>query len=549
MSPYKSSRNYSIISLTTLLVLCFNVTVQAVPTFRSDKIYPEMGLKMRVLGSSDPVALAQPKTYTYTLTRGDETLKQDRFDPYELWYASQYCGQWQDEEGNTLTIGRIQKHCPRFGEQHVLREVYDKAMDSPTAVVSPHDERALLQWVKHFAKCEPEKAEKLRTSFNFGLSSASFVTVKGGAPLIYLFQVTIRTPAGRKVPSDWFCAVIGINDGSDNDKVRKNFETQFLAKVAAAPGTYTTSKPDISSKELKISHTGSSGKYPDTPARAAARQSIANMKDWWFAETEEYIFLSDIRSSDGKTLVRQMQHEIPHLRTAFVTLVPPFEPITDTSVVRIFEDPAAYKQYVGETMEWSIGAWSPMHRELILISQGKNHDKTLEIIRHEGFHQYLFHSCVMIKNLPWFNEGHACFFESAAIDRSGRVDIRENDRVNHLLSNLDSVTARIPAVLAMDYEEFYDPAAALRSLNYTTAWALIYFLHKGAPLERINPYRDILPTYLKELKATGNPKVATTKAFTGIKIDGMQEDFAEFWKRNRTKARRYDPLKNTNSRF
>ncbi len=528
-------------SLCTALSLC-SIAAAGSPSFRSDKLYPEMGLKMRVLGNSEPVALAQPGTYTYTLTRGDETLRQERFSPYELWYASQHCGTWRDSNGNTLTIGRVKRHSPQFKEEHVLRNVFDQAMAQEANQVNEHDEQALLRWTSAFARATPAEIVKLRTSLNFNLSSALFLPVEDGNPLIYLFRVTIRTPTGRKVPSDWFCAVIDIKDGSDTSSVRKNFETQFLKKVSAAPRTYTTTKPNISFKELKTNLGSSPKKFTDTPARAAARKSIANMRDWWYAETDEYIFLSDIRSSDGKSLVRRLQHDMPHLRQAFVKLVPPFEPITETSVVRIFEEAASYKQYVGETMEWSIGAWSPMRRELVILAQGSDEEKTMQIIRHEGFHQYLFHSCSMITTSPWFNEGHACFFESAEVERSGRVEINENSRVRYLLTHLDQAAEMLPEMLEIDYSRFYDQNAERRTLNYTTAWALIYFLHKGAPLGSSNPYRSVLSTYLRELQRTRSANEATTKAFSGILMKNLQEDFTEFWKHKRSRARRYNLL-------
>ena len=543
---YKSQ----IIPIFYLVLISWSGTcVQATPSFRADKVYPGMGLKMRTLGNSEPVSLPQPKTYTYTLTRGDVTKKQNRFNPYELWYAEQHCGTWRDNRGNTLTIGRVSKHMPQFGQEHVPREQYEKAISSEGSKVNPHDELSLSHWVGHFAKCHPQKAVKIGITSNFGLHSAMFVPVSKANPLVYLFQVKIRTPAGRKVPSDWFCAVVDVQDGTSLEKSRKVFESQFLAKVAAAPRIYTTSKRDTTSKELKTSRNESDNKIPDSPAREAARKSIANMKDWWFAETQEYIFLSDLRSSTGKSLVRYMQQNMPHLRKAFTELVPPFQPITEASVVRIFENPNEYKQYVGAELEWSIGLWSSMRRELIILSQGKDQDKTLEIIQHEGFHQYLFHSCNMVENLPWFNEGHACFFETAEISRSGKVTIPENTRVNHLLRNLDAATQHIPEVLKMDYRTFYSPARERRSLNYTTAWALIYYLHKGAPLMRPNPYNEILSKYLEELKKNRNPYAATTVAFERIDIERLQERFTDFWKRKRSKGRRYDPLAKRHSRY
>jgi hypothetical protein len=266
------------------------------------------------------------------------------------------------------------------------------------------------------------------------------------------------------------------------------------------------------------------------------------MKEWWFAETTEYIFLSDVRSATGRTLVRKMQTDMPHFREACAKLIPPFEPITDANIVRIFESPEAYKQYVGPAHEWSIGLWSPMQRELVILSQGTDHQKTLEIIMHEGFHQFLFFACSMAPNLPWYNEGHACFFETIQIDRRGSAKIPENSRVQHLLSNLNAVAEHIPTLLATSHDSFYQVSDEMRSLNYTTSWALIYYLRKGAPLERINPYKNILNTYLSQLKATRNPNTATTEAFRGIDIKRFQEDFVDFWKHRRSKGRNYDPF-------
>ena len=49
-------------------------TARAAPSFRVDKNYPEVGLRFRTLGNSVPEPLAQPKTHTYTFTRGEEQM-------------------------------------------------------------------------------------------------------------------------------------------------------------------------------------------------------------------------------------------------------------------------------------------------------------------------------------------------------------------------------------------------------------------------------------------------------------------------------------------
>jgi len=195
--------------------------------------------------------------------------------------------------------------------------------------------------------------------------------------LVYAFRAKIRKSNGQTAPSDWFCAVIKIGDNTLKSKVRKDFEMQFLANVAAIPQTGAASSAGIQSKPL--SALPANGKalaveIPDHPSRIAARKSIANMKDWWYAETPEYIFLSDIRSATGKALVKELQNTMPALRGAFAQLIPPFDPATDVSVVRIYEEREAYKQYVGKESEWSVGLWTPMSRELVILSQGKNRE-------------------------------------------------------------------------------------------------------------------------------------------------------------------------------
>jgi len=315
--------------------------------------------------------------------------------------------------------------------------------------------------------------------------------------------------------------------------------------VTALPQTGASPLAGVQSKALALAPT--TGKtpaivIPDTPSRMAARKSIANMKDWWYAETPEYIFLSNIRSATGKSLVKELQTSMPVLRGAFSKLIPPFEQAADVSVVRICETEETYKQYVSKNIEWSVGVWNPMRRELVILSQGKDKERTLDIIRHEGFHQYLFYATRMIENASWFNEGHACFFETAVIDNKGHVEIPEGKRCEHLLRNLDLAASQIPKLIHLSYSAFYSGTDEQRSLNYTTAWALVYFLRKGAPAENMTAYTGILDTYLKTLAATQDSEAASTAAFENINMMKFQSDFKNFWKKGRSSAHRFDPF-------
>lgn len=521
------------------------LSLSAAPSFRSDKNYPDLGLRIRTLGNSAPEPLPQHQTYTYTFTRDGESFKRDLFDPRELWYATQHAGQWRDEAGNVLILGRASRQLPSIPSElkHVSRDAFDTALAEPAAAFDPASAEALSGWIGSFSACSLQKPEVLRTGFN--LTHALFFPAEEASTLVYAFRAKVRRPNGQTSPSDWFCAVIKIGDATLKSKVRKDFETQFLATVAAVPQTGATALAGIQPKALSpalAAGKAPAAEIPEHPSRIAARKSIANMKDWWYAETPEYIFLSDIRSATGKALVKELQSAMPALRGAFARLVPPFETATDVSVVRIYETREAYQQYVGKEIEWSAGAWLPGRRELVILSQGKDQDQTLGIIRHEGFHQYLFYATRMAENALWFNEGHACFFEAAEVDSKGRVELPESRRVNHLLDNLDRAAGLLPKIIRADRSAFYGGSEQLRSLNYTTAWALVYFLRKGVPSQKLTAYAAVLDVYQKTLASTKDGDAATSAAFEGINLSRFQEDFTDFWKKGRASARRYDPL-------
>jgi hypothetical protein len=512
------------------------LNVVAAPSFRVNRNYSNLGLSIRTLGGAEPEPLPQPHIYSYTFTRSGESVKRDLFDPYELWYATQHVGQWRDGNDNLLILGRPSRRLPAFDAEtkHVAREAFDEAIDAPASAFDPADPQALAEWAAAFAACTLGAPENVRTGFN--LSDALFFPVETSATLVYAFRAKGRAPNGQTAPTDWFCAVVKIADSTPKAKVRKDFETQFLATVSALPQTGARPAAAAPSKAA------SAAAVPDHPGRAAAHKSIANMQGWWYADTPEYTFLTDIRSATGQRLIRELQSMLPALRKAFVRLVPPFGSEADINVVRIFEESDAYKKYVGETIEWSVGCWMPSRRELVILSQGKDRDQTLEIIRHEGFHQYLFYATGRAQNAMWFNEGHACFFEAAQVDSKGRVELPEDGRVNHLLDNLEAAAANIPSLLQADHAAFYSGAGPKRQLNYTTAWALVYFLRKGAPSQRLAAYENVLPSYLKTLAETKDCEAATAAAFEGIDMKKLQKDFIDCWKNSRNAARRYDPL-------
>ncbi len=525
------------------LLACFVcATACATPSFRTDRPYPNLGLKCRVIGGGEPEPLAQPKVYTYTFTRGSESIRKDLFDGRELWYASQHAGQWRDEAGNTFIIGRVLQKMPELNTgqmKHIARDEVEKAIAEVGNQVDPEKQEDLLAWVKAFTGEEPKEIEPLRVS-GMGLAQSSFVPMSSEkAPLVYLFRVKTRLANGNASKSEWYAAIIKIADKTAPSKVRKDFEMQFLPAVTAVTRSTSLGSGSVQSKQ--ISAPGKSA-FPEHPSRDAAKKSIANSQGWWFAETAEYVFLSNIRSAVGKKIVQDLQKELPVLRAACIKLIPPAEPISDVSVVRIFEDRDEYVKYVGKEREWTAGLWWPAQRELVILSHGKDIAKTMEIIRHEAFHQYLFYASGMKEHAMWFNEGHATFLEEATPLRTGKgLDIPESERIKYVVDNLESVSLNLEKVLYSPYNAFYSGTQEGISANYATACALVYFFRKGVPATKLAPYAKVMETYQATLMETGNSEAATKKAFEGIDMKKFKADFIKFWKFGRATARKYNP--------
>lgn len=518
-------------------------TLAAAPAFRGDQSLAAIGLRIRPLAESVPEPPAPPKTYAYVWTRGDERVTRDRYDPAELWLASQHAGQWRDPAGHRLTLGRM-THLPPVIEpqaEHVDREVFEAALAKPAARLAPGNRAHLAAWITAFTGAAPGPAQPLRTGYN--LADALYFPTAPARQLVYAFRVKSRAIHRARAPSDWFCAVVEIADATPPDKVRELFETQFLGNATALDGAGTAAAARRAAAASTL--TGRAGQrpasVPDDPVREAARRSIANMRGWWSAETDAYIFLSDLGSASGKALIRELQATLPALHDAFSAMIPPFDATRAVSVVRIFSSADDYRHYVGPDHAWTHGLWSPMHRELVIRAEDQNRDGILEIIRHEGFHQYLFQATGMREQAIWFNEGHACLFEAAEVGGGRRVTIGEGTRVRHLLDNLPAVVRHIPAVLRMAPADFYTADDEDRRLNYTTAWSLVYFLRKGAPSRRLRTYAAIPDAYLDALRTAQNPAAATAAAFQSIDMERFQADFADFWKKGRGSARRYRP--------
>lgn len=522
------------IGLLAALALPIAASCLAAPGFHADKSYPALGLRMRVLASSEPSPMPPPQVFACTSSGSDGTeTKQDLFSPSELWANNQCAGRWVDKSKNELLIGKPSAvplpdgiGTPvNFGNgvvnRLVSREEFDAELEKAKKEFAEAEGNsgAGKEWVSAFTGIEAEEPQPLKPLPN--LAYAAFVPTSDAKTLVWLFRTK-----GRGGEAPFFCAVVKIADGTSPMKVRRDFETQFLGHASALNGTGAVS----AKMGQNVLGNGARRDAPpeSSPERDAALASVANMKGWWYADARGYVILSDIRSTRGKRLVRWMQDNMPVLHDKLAELVPPAGDKKELNVVRVFEDRESYRRYLSGDMEWSVGCWSPMRRELVVlwVDDTGNAQETLWIIRHEGTHQYFFYALGQRQLSLWYNEGHACFMECANVDNQGNLKFRAKDcdRYEHLKRNLDAAAENIGQCVFADRGAFYGDD---RSLNYTTAWALVWYLRMGLPKD--SPFSSILDVYRDKVLETGDGAEATRAAFDNIDMDALKKEFRSYW--------------------
>ena len=176
--------------------------------------------------------------------------------------------------------------------------------------------------------------------------------------------------------------------------------------------------------------------------------------------------------------------------------------------------------YEIEGMEWSGAYWSQRRRELVAYLPADGARELLKTFRHEAFHQYLSYACSMITASPWINEGYAQYFEDTeSADWGIEVDV-------------EAAAEYLPSVLAMDYVQFYSGTSATRTFNYRMAWSVCYFLEKGAPQVRFQPFKDVKSDYMKAILRHHDMLRATGEAFgSRDALDKFVAEWKKFWLR------------------
>lgn len=514
---------------------------------------PNSGVKMKVMTDSAEIPLPTPMTATYEAKDSSGAKSRiDMYSPYELWIHDQHAGQWLDPFSNMLSLAVIKYPLPTgFKYAHAPREEYLAAADKLISEKREWTVESLEAWAGSYLKEKGLQGFELKQKpFKFSNIIRFKLPGNNDNKFAYAFTLNNRAAGQQLAPEHWFFVYIEANPGCDPQRSLQYVQNEFFGSIGvprmSAQHKVTASSTFQAGKTTNLSGAdNSSDEFKRS--REVVKQSIANLKDWWFVETDNFIILSNLKTRYKSTL-SDLQSNIENLRYTYELLMPPAKPISAVSVIRVPGSGDEYQTYVGPNYAWSGGIWMPARRELVIRpmeagSSKQQKEQMLTTTYHEGFHQYLFYALDQMQAHPWFNEGHACFFEPVTLNNTS-FRIGEHE---YMAKDVDEIVEKkalnIQSLISMDYSQFYAGNDTARKFNYASAWLLVYYLRKHSTFEMTSPYASIVPTYYKELIKTRSPEKANAKAFEGINIAQLQKDVLEFWEsRNMRVKARYNQL-------
>lgn len=261
--------------------------------------------------------------------------------------------------------------------------------------------------------------------------------------------------------------------------------------------------------------------YVDPEYRLKVRASL--VRGWEADDTENYIF---VYSTKDEPLLRLLKRELEAMRAIYEELFPPAAPVTEVSTVRVCRDRPEYIQYGGSP--WSGGYWNFVAEELVFFDYSEDEEKRGEgkrdsrvVLYHEAFHQFIFYSVGEVAPHSWYNEGTGDFFSGAKISgsRVSKIDVNPW-RIGHIKAVVEE-RKHVPFsdILAFEQPEFYRPDR--RSVCYSQAWSMIYFLRTSKEVAEHEVWSQLLTVYFDALKAAYAEEVATLLA---DRSEGLGED-------------------------
>ena len=501
---------------------CLTSATDAAVRFTEPVWRPDLGIAMPCLAGAEAAPLRLPKAEAFLVTSvsGKRRLE-DRFDVFDLWTSATLRGRWQDADGNELQIARLSTRPPDVapGTVSTRREFYDGLAHRK---IDPKRLDLRDEAVRAIASVEVGDPARPRRSRRKNLRDVVYYPATNDNVLVCAFLP--RSPERRETP-DWYLVTLVAAPGSDSHEVQAWFDDDFLDQIyvpacRARPEPATdVLPPDDASEE-------------DLLARDV-RGNVVNYDSWHCAAAEDVLVVDDLDASVRESFVAAPTNNLPRLRREYARSAPTALDATNhTAVVRVFKSREEYLGYVGVKQKWTAALWSPAHRELVLFHPESGTEKLLRTVWHEAFHQYLAYAGSMIESSPWFNEGHADLFENSHFDHKGAIVFDRDEQAAAYVQEFASELAQnVPAVLEMDYDDFYDGDQEEIAAKYRLAWSIAYFLEVGAPKLRYRPYEKLRADYVAALVRTRSMHEATSAVFDDQTRERFVSAWLDFWKR------------------
>ena len=464
---------------------------------------------------TNPAPIDMPRAEAYLVREDGVSRLEDRFDRLDLWMSQALIGRWVDDEDRLFILSAL-KTCPpavdRSGTQTRV-EYESRKVPMKRVRANAGFPAAFKDAVAILAPCavmdEPRSPRQLPRGYK--------EVYYWQNPTNYSDIVCTFLPEGTNT---WFLASWALAPEDDYPTQMQAFEDKFLRDDFPSLVSRLKSSDGEGRKTLDL-------RRERELLRCDAQHSIAAYSNWHFTGAEEFAVLDDL---PARGFVETLTNDFPVMRAKYAAAIPsPLDGSNVLSVVRIYANRDEYLDALetdGMTnMAWSAAYWSPGRRELVAHLSAGGEKELMRTIRHEAFHQYLSYASSMIPSSPWFNEGSAQYFEDDA-----NADWGEGFEVTD--ENIDRMSAAIPGLLMMDYEQFYGGSDLERRFKYRLAWSVVRFIEKGADEVRLKPFEGLKKRYMDALIETRDMRKATSAAFRDA--DLLKQFIAEwkkFWKR------------------
>ena len=482
--------------------------------FTAAKELQGWGIVAPILKEASPLPLEMPKAESYLVTSpsGGRRLV-DRFNVLDMWTGESVVGRWIDEDGSVLTIARLDVVPPSDDAAEAVLSRKDWfARRRPLAI---DNERMRNEAVKALSPVEVSAPVRPRRSQRRNFAEIVEYPVVEGEALVWAWRFKAKDKGDYE---GWWMASLEVAESVRMEEARARWDEDFLDNIVRKGGAVNPPKGE--------------GVIEGDLLAYDRERSVAAYSEWHAARSGELSILDNLDPALGEPLIEALTNDLPVLRRAYAKSAPsPLAETNSIASVRIFATRDEYLQYVGADAEWSAGQWDGAHRELAAWLPSMSTDSLMRTLRHEAFHQYLAYACALQTASPWFNEGHAEMFEWAVPDGEGGVEIGlDEDAALFIRLNAESLAELIPALMIMDYSQFYDGSDEARELKYRLAWSIAYFLEKGAPLVRHKPFEGIRAKYLKALVESRSMRDATCLAFSDDMMSKLVTEWLKFWK-------------------